>query len=448
MTLAAIAFAAAGMISCEKPSVDDPSGKYPQTKELTSLTLSSCETVKGESLRTFTLSFSGEENVVLTLVGSTYYLAADTYTIAEEAAAKKSNYIGSKTTIGGNAVISGSIIVTKDGDADKYALTDNYKLDAMLYTSDGTPYKLVWNGNLKFESDEEPTGPQTMTEVIGVSNYYEWFKSWYEVHLLGVIFSDGSVKAEYNSSTFSYAYSGSGPCLQLELYTADGKLAPGTYTASKDPKNVGEGEFGVGYTGDNGPSGSIWSKMVEGVHDSYEYITDGTVTVSLDDNVFTIVLTSSVVEATFSGEIDGLSDAGNDEPDPNPEMLKLSGLTLTKTVTPVYDSSYAEVSGIKSWNMTLSDANGTVANFALVVADGNEAIAGEYTVKSSAAESFTAEAGADWSWAGIGIIGSYYYKDGSLVMLNADEKFTVKANEDGSYTFTDDSAFELSGKEA
>ena len=72
----------------------------------------------------------------------------------------------------------------------------------------------------------------------------------------------------------------------------------------------------------------------------------------------------------------------------------------------------------------------------------------EYTVKSSAAESFTAEAGADWSWAGIGIIGSYYYKDGSLVMLNADEKFTVKANEDGSYTFTDDSAFELSGKEA
>ena len=96
---------------------------------------------------------------------------------------------------------------------------------------------------------------------------------------------------------------GSGEHLKIEFYSEDGKLAPGTYTASKEnsPK---AGEFGIGYDySETAVYGSTWNLYENDQVASSQKITDGTATVEVSGDVYTITLKSSVANAQFVGKL-------------------------------------------------------------------------------------------------------------------------------------------------
>ena len=100
---------------------------------------------------------------------------------------------------------------------------------------------------------------------------------------------------------------GSGNHLKIEFYSEDGKLAPGTYTASVDPAALKEGEFGIGYdvVNDYGSYiyGTTWSTYTDGQVTNAEKVEDGTVVVEEDGGVYTITLLSSTVNARYEGPL-------------------------------------------------------------------------------------------------------------------------------------------------
>ena len=96
---------------------------------------------------------------------------------------------------------------------------------------------------------------------------------------------------------------GSGEHLKIEFYSEDGKLAPGTYTASKEnsPK---AGEFGIGYDySETAVYGSTWNVYADDKVASSQKITDGTAIVEVSGDVYTITLNSSVANAKFTGKL-------------------------------------------------------------------------------------------------------------------------------------------------
>ncbi len=121
--------------------------------------------------------------------------------------------------------------------------------------------------------------------------------------------SEGIV-ATYNEAMYSWSYSGTGNYVALELYSADGSVAAGSYKACAIPGWVQAGEFGVGFQYDYeyAPGmfwpldmGSTWFAL-DGA-ETKTYITDGMVTVSYEGDVCTIVLESSVANAKFVGKL-------------------------------------------------------------------------------------------------------------------------------------------------
>lgn len=95
---------------------------------------------------------------------------------------------------------------------------------------------------------------------------------------------------------------GSGNVLKIEFYSADGKLEAGTYTASAEnsPK---AGEFGIGYDGQYGASGTTWYTYTDDQQTKNEKVVDGTATVEVDGDTYTITLESSLVNAKYVGKL-------------------------------------------------------------------------------------------------------------------------------------------------
>lgn len=141
-------------------------------------------------------------------------------------------------------------------------------------------------------------GAVALSQFWSLTDYH----SQYQNHLIGMeVASAGVTKGEFDWTTFTQKYEGTGNYLKFELYTADGTVAPGTYTASAE-NSPAEGEFGKGYEGQYGASGTIWYTIVDGVA-SYECITDGTATIEVDGDTYTITIESSVVNATYTGKL-------------------------------------------------------------------------------------------------------------------------------------------------
>ncbi len=118
------------------------------------------------------------------------------------------------------------------------------------------------------------------------------------------------IVATYSEMMYSYTYSGTGNYVFLELYSADGTLAAGSYKACAVPGWVQEGEFGTGFQYDYeyAPGmfwpidmGSTWFSL-DGA-ETKTYITDGIVTVSYEGEVCTITLESSAANAKFVGKL-------------------------------------------------------------------------------------------------------------------------------------------------
>ena len=120
---------------------------------------------------------------------------------------------------------------------------------------------------------------------------------------------------------------GAGKYLKFDAYSADGTLAAGTYNASAVGGTVNEGEFSIGYdtTVDwgFGPMemtnwGTCWMTHNADGSETGVKVTDGTLTVAVEGDVYTITLESSVLNATYVGKL-SKDTTGGEEPE-QPEL--------------------------------------------------------------------------------------------------------------------------------
>ena len=180
-------------------------------------------------------------------------------------------------------ITSGTIDVARKGS--KYIIT---------WGSEATyPNWAVFEGEIKdLEPSEAPAyDGVTLTQNFGIIDY-----TAYGMKMVGIELGTPGVVA--TPGGWGNTYSGDGNYLKLEIYSADGKIAPGTYKACAEGGVIGEGEFGIGYDGMYGASGTAWYTLVDGVA-TYQYITDGTVTVEVDGDDYKITIESSVVNARY-----------------------------------------------------------------------------------------------------------------------------------------------------
>lgn len=109
---------------------------------------------------------------------------------------------------------------------------------------------------------------------------------------------------------FGNTFKGNGNYLALDVYSEDGKLAPGTYKANATGGQIAAGEFGIGWD-----PGDIWGMGIEFTNwgtcwwtvendvTSAEKVLDGTLVVSVEGDVYTITLESEAVNARYVGPV-------------------------------------------------------------------------------------------------------------------------------------------------
>jgi len=122
----------------------------------------------------------------------------------------------------------------------------------------------------------------------------------YGMQMIGVEFLSPSVTAA--PGDWGMTYGGDGQYLKLELYSADGTLAPGSYKACAEGGVIGAGEFGIGYDGMFGASGTTWYTVTAGAATG-AYVTDGELEVEKAGSTYTITLTSSLITARYVGKL-------------------------------------------------------------------------------------------------------------------------------------------------
>ena len=118
------------------------------------------------------------------------------------------------------------------------------------------------------------------------------------------------ISSTMDPNTWQTVWEGEGYYLALDVYSEDGKLAPGTYTACAAGGQIGAGEFGIGWDpGDLWGIGMVfenwgtcWWAVANGTTTA-EKVLDGTLTVEVDGDTYTISLQSSTVNAQYVGTL-------------------------------------------------------------------------------------------------------------------------------------------------
>ena len=279
-----MAIAAMALVSCNKTALEPLSGVFPVAEEFTLNTLVENTSEKGEKTSTFTLKFSGENNasmdVVFVCSRSTYFLTPAVYVPGESVG----SFIADQSKANGKVLKSGTIDVAKN--------EDHYRLVFNVIDVDGNPYRTKWEGQIVYEPEEAPASFVELTQNFGIIDYTAM-----GVNMVGIELGTSGVVGTPNGY-WGNDYSGTGNYIKLEIYSTDGKIAPGTYKACAEGGVIGAGEFGIGYNGQYGASGTTWYTLGGG-ETSYEFITDGTVTVEANGDDYKITIESSVVNARY-----------------------------------------------------------------------------------------------------------------------------------------------------
>ena len=129
-----------------------------------------------------------------------------------------------------------------------------------------------------------------LTSLISASDY-----NGFGVKLAGIEAASEGVSYTTDAQWNKF-YTGEGYIVKFELYCDGGKITTGEYKACAVGGTVGEGEFGIGYDGFMGESGTT-IYTVSGGAATKQYVTDGTMTVALDGDNVTLTLESSVGNA-------------------------------------------------------------------------------------------------------------------------------------------------------
>ena len=179
---------------------------------------------------------------------------------------------------------------------------------------------------------EAPVGPETveLTTFLGFTSNVASGTNSVTVQLApaGSVYME-SVTSEHGTWE---QMAGEGKYLKFDVYSADGTLAAGTYTPCEVAGTITEGTFGIGWDpGDLWGIGMVFENWgtcwmthnADGTETGVK-VTDGTITVAVDGDVYTITVESSVLNATYTGKL-SKDTTGGQEPDPQPSAWALVG---------------------------------------------------------------------------------------------------------------------------
>ena len=386
-----------GLASCQTSVLDPLQGIFPAPTEV-NCTSGVCEAYKADGMRYFDLTLSdGSRTLDALLIGDAYYLTSNAYTEAEIGKARKGNYVLGVTDVNNTMVESGTITVTQSG--------DYYKIKAVLFLVDGSPYKFSWAGTLYFEPDPEPV---VLTKL-----------------LIAQANTNGTVTFKLGTDEMGLDMMGTpegdGYALTADVYSADGFLHEGIYTPAASSDNVGPGQYAPGYEYDLSEWGmgimhwgTCWWAGSACTHINKEPIT-----VEKKGTKFVITWGSEETFpnwATFTGEIPELTPSATPSPD----------YSYTDELGDAVDQTFAPVAGVKTHNLTLKNKAGEeVAWFQLVLNEGETNYAGDYVCKEYAHEDHTFGNGYDLSSWGMGMGGTRYLKDGAVVLVGVGETLSI-----------------------
>lgn len=352
-------------VSCEE-GILDRSPKWDdvvaEKVELTDVLFSDGERVRPYYLFSVKLGTAGAtetSGVVLDakFVSNELALHAATYAPAAAGSERRNTYItgenGTKLIINGEAhqVVSGNIVV---------ALADgNYSLSGVVKLDNEAVYDLGWAGGA-LQFGDLPVKTDLTSLLAAQSNAMLGAKT-----VTVKMATTEELYSEFDWTTFSDKWYGTGNFLAVDFYSEDGYLAAGTYTASADPSAPKAGEFVIGYdlTEYNMPNiGTCWWTVKDGVATA-EKITAGEITVEMDaDKVYTISIDNGQYYAVYTGAIPALTKPDKpqdgDQPSgpeelpvllsaaPNPDytqvVLSVASEGVTSTTDPeTYQTTYA-----------------------------------------------------------------------------------------------------------
>ena len=323
-------FAAAASIlalsSCVESAIEPMTGKYEKPVVYEMNTLASQSVEKGDKYRTFTVELSGDDNTSMTLkmVNDKYFLADGSYTPAPADQAKKNTYIvgNGGTTFNNIPVETGSIKVAQG--------EGTYSFAGILWLADESVIEIKSTVALVYEADPEPV--KLSTVLSATSNLANG------VQTVTMQLAQDGIYSETDMTTWQTIWHGEGNYLAIDLYSADGYLHEGTYSASAVGGVVGEGEFGIGYdtTVDFGWGpmemkdwGTCWWSVSNGAATAKK-ILEGTINVSKKGSKWVIELISGegkeMIWAKFEGAVDALTDGGNAGGSDDADYIELTTL--------------------------------------------------------------------------------------------------------------------------
>ena len=329
--LFAVAASILALSSCVESAIEPMTGKYEKPVVYEMNTLASQSVEKGDKYRTFTVELSGDNaSMTLKMVSDKYFLADGSYTPAPADQAKKNTYIvgNGGTTFNNIPVETGSIKVAQGEGTNSYA--------GILWLADETVVEIKSTVALVYEPDPEPV--KLSTVLYATSNLANG------VQTVTMQLAQDGIYSEMDMTTWQTIWHGEGNFLAIDLYSADGYLHEGTYSASAVGGVVGEGEFGIGYdtTVDFGWGpmemkdwGTCWWSVSNGAATAKK-ILEGTINVSKKGSKWVIELISGegkeMIWAKFEGAVDALTDpalggGGNVDDTDYVELTKLLSAT-------------------------------------------------------------------------------------------------------------------------
>ena len=334
--LFAVAASILALSSCVESAIGPMTGKYEKPVVYEMNTLASQSVEKGDKYRTFTVELSGDNaSMTLKMVSDKYFLADGSYTPAPADQAKKNTYIvgNGGTTFNNIPVETGSIKVAQG--------EGTYSFAGMLWLADESVIEIKSTVALVYEADPEPV--KLSTVLSATSNLANG------VQTVTMQLAQDGIYSETDMTTWQTIWHGEGNYLAIDLYSADGYLHEGTYSASAVGGVVGEGEFGIGYdtTVDFGWGpmemkdwGTCWWSVSNGAATAKK-ILEGTINVSKKGSKWVIELISGegkeMIWAKFEGAVDALTDpalggGGNVDDTDYVELTKLLSATKNQGV--------------------------------------------------------------------------------------------------------------------
>ena len=329
--LFAVAASILALSSCVESAIGPMTGKYEKPVVYEMNTLASQSVEKGDKYRTFTVELSGDNaSMTLKMVSDKYFLADGSYTPAPADQAKKNTYIvgNGGTTFNDIPVETGSIKVAQG--------EGTYSFAGMLWLADESVIEIKSTVALVYEADPEPVRLTTLLSA--TSNVASGTKS------LTINLGTDGISSTAEPPTWQPVWTGTGNYLALDIYSADGYLHEGTYTASAAGGTINEGEFGIGW--DPGDIwnigiafenwGTCWWDVAGGAATINQKVTEGSVTVTRKGSKWVIELVSgegkSMLWTKFEGAIDALTDpalggGGNVDDTDYVELTKLLSAT-------------------------------------------------------------------------------------------------------------------------